>query len=53
MFINLINKISILAIHQAKLDDSDQAEIILTTHKALNSSFYEAVNQIKKASYSV
>lgn len=47
------NKISILAIHQAKLNDKDQAEIIITTHKALNSKFYEAVNQIKKASYSV
>jgi homoserine dehydrogenase len=47
------HKISILAIHQAKLNDKNQAEIIITTHKALNSSFFKAVNQIKKASYSV
>lgn len=46
------NKISILAIHQAK-NKKDQAEIIITTHKALNSHFFAAVNKIKKAPYCV
>lgn len=47
------HKISILAIHQTKIGETDHAEIIITTHKALNSNFYDAVNKIKKASYAV
>lgn len=47
-----VNAVSILAIHQTK-NKKDQAEIIITTHKALNKDFFNAVNKIKKASYCV
>ncbi|PCJ60506.1 MAG: homoserine dehydrogenase [Planctomycetota bacterium] len=47
------NKVSILAIHQQKLSTKNQAEIIITTHKATNKDFYKAINVIKKAGYTV
>ncbi len=44
-------KVSILAIHQQKIPNSNLAEIIITTHKTLNSSFFAAIKTIQKEKY--